>query len=228
MDNDLSRPSLFSPFLSETDRCRLGDALRMLVKRGSLLREGAAQRELYDWCQLSPNREWLEDAASLLDLRLVWEHESRLIVAVPGSRELLRKLRLDESLVFLVLWYDLDTAVREQGLPDVQCEFSVAQINDSLAAKFGEDAQVSPARLQQILSLGEQLQLLRVVPDADFARSRVTVLPTLRHVLPFPAIEEWHRRADAYREMLQKLEDHPAGQPPATDSSDTASDDAQD
>lgn len=203
MDDYTERPSLF-PSVAETDRQRLGEALRALLRRGSLLREGPGQRDLYDWCQLSPNREWLEDAAALLDLRIVWEHESRLVVAVPRAGELLRKLKLDETLVFLVLWYDLDTAVREQGLPDVQCEFTVAELNDSLAAKFGEDQQLSPTRLQQILTLGEQLQLVRVVTDVDFPRSRVTVLPTLRHVLPFPAIEEWSRHAESYREMLRK------------------------
>ena len=217
MDADANRPSLFPPSLGEADRQRLGDALRALLKRGSLLREGPGQRELYDWCQLSPNREWLEDAASLLDIRLIWEHESRIIVAVPGSRELVRKLKLDETLVFLVLWYDLDTAVREQGLPDVQCEFTVAQLNDSLAAKFGEEQQLSPTRLQQILALGEQLQLLRLTPDGELARSRVTVLPTLRHVLPFPAIEEWSRQADAYREMLRKPDERGAEQPARDD-----------
>lgn len=204
MDLSADRPTLFSPHLGEGDRQRLGEALRILLKRGSLLRDGSGQRELYDWCQLSPNREWLEDAASLLDLQVIWEHESRLLVAVPRAGELVRKLRLDESLVFLVLWYDLDTAVREQGLPDVQCEFTVAQLNDSLASKFGEEQQLSPTRLQQILTLGEQLQLVRVVAEPDFPRSRVTVLPTLRHVLPFPAIEEWSQHAEGYREMLLK------------------------
>lgn len=216
MDIDADRPSLFSPLLGELDRQRLGEALRALLKRGSLLRDGPGQRELYDWCQLSPNREWLEDAASLLDLQVIWEHESRLLVGVPRSGELVRKLRLDETLVFLVLWYDLDTAVREQGLPDVQCEFSVAQLNDSLAAKFGEEQQLSPSRLQQILVLGEQLQLLRVTPEADFPRSRVAVLPTLRHVLPFPAIEEWTRHIDAYREMLRKPKEPGGSEPPVT------------
>lgn len=204
MDVDDERPTLFPMQLGETDRQRLGEVLRALVKRGSILRDGPGQRELYDWVQLSPNRDWLEDAASLLDLSIIWEHESRLLIAVPRSGELVRKLRLDETLVFLVLWYDLDTAVREQGLPDVQCEFTVAQINDSLAAKFGDMQQLSPTRLQQILSLGEQLQLVRLSRETEFARSRVTVLPTLRHVLPFPAIEEWSRYADSYREMLRK------------------------
>lgn len=198
MDNE--RRSLF-PQVGETDSQRLGEALRGLVKRGSLLREVAGQRDLYDWCQL--NRDWLEDAASLLDLRIIWEHESRLIVAVPQSNELIRRLKLDETLVFLVLWYDLDTAVREEGLPDVQCEFTIAQLNDSFATKFGDGQQPSPSRLRQILSLGEKLQLVQVAEEPELARSRVTVLPTLRHVLPFAAMEEWSRHAQAYREMTE-------------------------
>ena len=185
--------SLFAN-LAEADRDRLRDAIHRLLVHGSILRNEPGQREIYDWCRLNP--QWLEELAALLGLKIVAQHENRLIQAVPVYPALLRRLRLDETLVALALWYDYDVAVRDQGAHEVA--LTVQEFNEKLASKFNALKLPSPSRLQEVLRLLERKNLVRLRWEADFARSIIEVLPTIRFVIPFPDIEEWNRQRDRY------------------------------
>ena len=81
------------------------------------------------------NREWVEELAALLELKLFWDHEIRLVQAVPQTGAFTLKLKLDATLVLLTLWYEFDTAVRDRGeAPPIR--LTVKQLNDSLDTKF--------------------------------------------------------------------------------------------
>ena len=67
--------------LSANDRERLGEALRRLLTSGSILGLEPAQTDLYHWCY--QNRDWVDEMAGLLDLKLHWEHQDRTVQAVP-------------------------------------------------------------------------------------------------------------------------------------------------
>lgn len=69
--------------LPDADRERLGEALRRLVANGAIIGTEPGQAELYHWAHL--NRDWTEEVAALLDLKLFWDHELRLVQAVPQS-----------------------------------------------------------------------------------------------------------------------------------------------
>lgn len=185
--------SLFSK-LSETDRERLQEAIQRLLAQGSILRDEPGQREIYEWSR--NNAQWLDDLANLLGLRLVWEHESRLIQAVPQTPVLLRRLRLDESLVCLALWYDYDVAVRDQGAHQVV--LTVREFNEKLGSKFNNLKLPSESRMREILRLFERKNLVRVRLEAEFAGSSIQILPTIRFAIPFPNIEEWNRQRTRY------------------------------
>src|SRR5258705_13209642 len=99
--------------LSANDRERLGEALRRLLARGSILGLESAQSDLYHWCY--QNRAWGDELAALLDLKLHWEHQDRTAQAVPRSATFLLRLTIDATLELLTLWYEFDTAVRARG-----------------------------------------------------------------------------------------------------------------
>ncbi|HWH69795.1 MAG TPA: DUF4194 domain-containing protein [Candidatus Sulfotelmatobacter sp.] len=183
--------------LAPADRERLGEALRRLLAAGSILGLEPAQTDLYHWCY--QNRLWVEEAAALLDLKLYWEHQDRIVQAVPQSATFLLKLKLDATLVLLTLWYEFDTAVRDRGeTPPVR--LTVQQLNDALAAKFEPLRRQlpSPTRLREILSLAQRKNLLRLTPDVAPERSVIEVLPTLKRIIPFQNIEEWNKNAERY------------------------------
>lgn len=206
--------SLFAN-VPDADREKLRDAMHRLLVHGSILRNEPGQRELYDWCRLNP--QWLEELGALLGFKIVAQHENRLIQAVPLYPALLRRLRLDETLVALALWYDYDVAVRDQGAHEVA--MTVQEFNEKLASKFNALKLPSPSRLQEILRLLERKNLVRVRGETEFARSVIEVLPTIRFVIPFPDIEEWNRQRDRYLQAAgspeteaseQEISDEPA------------------
>ena len=183
--------------LDESERVRLGEALRMLVERGSIIGSESAYADLYAWS--FANRPWLEEMAALLDLQLYWEHESRLVQAIPRSRSFLLKLRLDATLVLMTLWYEFDTAVRDRGeTPPVN--LTAEQLNDSVDAKFRPLRKAMPGhtRLLEILRLAQRRNLLRFTPAADPAHTRIEILATIKRMIPFQDLEDWMRYAQRY------------------------------
>ncbi len=183
--------------LSEADRERLGEGLRRLMANGSILGTEPGQTELYHWCHL--HREEVEELAALLELKLFWDHEIRLVQAVPQTGAFTLRLKLDATLVLLTLWYEFDTAVRDRGeAPPIR--LSVERLNDSLKTKFEPLRKhlPSPTRLREILSLAQRKNLLRFSPAEEPADATIEVLPTLKRVIPFQDIAEWNRHADRH------------------------------
>ena len=90
--------------------------------------------------------------AALLELQLFWEHESRLVQAVPRSRSFLLRLRLDATLVLMTLWYEFDTAVRYRWPL-----LLVVANNDGLVAEY------------MVLERRDMEADLAMVPSPDFA-----------------------------------------------------------
>ncbi len=190
-------PSSLLAHLNSHERERLGEALRRLLAYGSILGLEPAQTDLYHWSH--QNRDWVDEFAGLLELRLHWDHQERTIQAVPQSAVFLLRLKLDATLVLLTLWYEFDTAVRDRGeTPPVR--LTAQQLNDALTAKFEPLRKHLPSvsRLREILSLAQRKNLVRFTPEAAFERSVIEVLPTLKRVIPFQGIEEWNRNADRY------------------------------
>ena len=179
------------------DRERLGEAIRRLLAHGSILGLEPSQTDLYQWSY--QNREWVDEFAALLDLKLHWEHQDRTVQAVPQGAAFLLRLKLDATLVLLTLWYEFDTAIRDRGeTPPVR--LTAQQLNDSLAAKFEPLRKhlPSPTRLREILSLAQRKNLLRFTPDPAPERAVIEVFPTLKRVIPFQDIEEWNKNAERY------------------------------
>ena len=188
--------------LEPADRIRLGEALRVLMDRGSILGGEGPHTELYHWAYA--NRPWLEEMTALFDLQLFWEHESRLVQAIPRSGAFLQRLRLDATLVILTLWYEFDSAVRDRGeTPPII--LTAEQLNDSLRTKFEplRKAMPSHSRLLEILRLAQRKNLLRVTPGADPARTRIEVLSTIKRVIPFQDLADWTRNADRFLTSTQ-------------------------
>jgi hypothetical protein len=183
--------------LPEADRERLGEALRRLVANGAILGTEPGLADLYQWAQL--NREWTEEMAALLDLKLFWDHELRLVQAVPQSGAFTLRLKLDATLVLLTLWYEFDTAVRDRGeAPPVR--ITVAQLNDSLRTKFEplRKSLPSPTRLVEILRLAQRKSLLHFTPAEQPADAGIEILPTLKRVIPFQDLADWSRHAERH------------------------------
>ena len=183
--------------LEPSDRLRLSEALRVLLDRGSIMGGDGPHTDLYHWAYA--NRPWLEEMTALFDLQLFWEHESRVVQAVPRSGAFLLRLRLDATLVLLTLWYEFDTAMRDRGeTPPIV--FTAEQLNDALRTKFEplRKAMPSHTRLLEILRLAQRKNLLRFTPAADAARTRIEVFPTIKRVIPFQDLADWTRHADRF------------------------------
>jgi len=183
--------------LSEIDRERLGEALRRLMAHGSILGTEPGQTELYHWAHL--HREWVEEMAGLLELKIYWDHELRLAQAAPQTGVFTLKLKLDATLVLLTLWYEFDTAVRDRGeAPPIR--LNVERLNDSLKTKFEPLRKhlPSPTRLREILGMAQRKNLLRYSAAEEAADATIEVLPTLKRVIPFQDIADWNRNAERH------------------------------
>lgn len=183
--------------LEASDRARLGEALRVLLDRGSILGGDGPHADLYLWAYQS--RPWLEEMCALFDLQLFWENETRLVQAVPRSGSFLLRLRLDATLVLLTLWYEFDSAVRDRGeTPPIF--ISVKQLNDSLDTKFKplKKAMPSNTRLVEILRLAQRKNLLRFTLAAEAADTRIEIFSTIKRVIPFQDIADWTRHAERF------------------------------
>jgi hypothetical protein len=199
-----SQPGGLLARLDPHDRERLGEALRELLAHGSILGFESAQNGLYHWSH--QNRPWVEEFAVLLDLKLHWDHQERIVQAVPQGRAFLLTLKLDATLVLLTLWYEFDTALRDRGeSPPV--ELTVQQLNDSLAEKFEPLRKhlPSPTRLREILALAQRKNLLRYTFDpAAPERSSIQIYRTLHRVIEFQSIAEWNQHAERYLAGLKE------------------------
>ena len=202
--------------LEASDRIRLGEALRVLLDRGSIMGGEGPHADLYHWAYA--NRPWMEEMTALFDLQLYWEHEARLVQAVPRSGAFLLRLRLDATLVLLTLWYEFDSAMRDRAeTPPIV--ITAEQLNDALRTKFEplRKAMPSHTRLLEILRLAQRKNLLRFTAAADAARTRIEVFSTIKRVIPFQDLADWIRNADRF------LATQTAAETPA----DTADEDAE-
>jgi hypothetical protein len=210
--------------LEESEQEHLRDALQRLLTQGAIMRDEPGQRDLYEWCRVQ--RTAMDALAALAGLRLIWEHESRFIQALPDATRLLRRLRQDETLIGLALWYDFHRLVAEEGRTLQEVTFTVREFNEQLAAKFTNNIKLPTAtRLREILALFERKSLVRLRETAsDFSEVVIQVLPTIRHVIPVPAIEEWQRVRDRHVKSAAAAET--ISEP--TDSAETTDDQPQD
>lgn len=183
--------------LQGSDRSRLSETLRLLMDRGSILGTESSQSDLYHWAYA--NRPWVEEIAGLFDLQLYWEHENRLVQAIPRSASFLLRLRLDATLVLLTLWYEFDTAVRDRGeTPPIT--ITAEQLNDSLRTKFEPLRRAMPAhtRMIDILRLAQRKNVVRFTPSPEPARVRIEILPTIKRIIPFQSLADWTKHADRF------------------------------
>jgi Domain of unknown function (DUF4194) len=197
---------------SESEHELLCEAIQRLLVHGAILRED--HRDLYESCRVQRSNGKLDELARLVGLKLHWEHDHRLILAVPQSLGLLRRFRQDESLVALALWYDFDRAVKEDGKTPDDVQFKVRDFNESLGTKFKDLILPKPTRMREILQLFERKSLVRLTDTAGaggFAETMIRVLPTVRFVIPFPDLEEWQRQRDRYVQAAEseELSDEP-------------------
>lgn len=194
--------------VSESEREFQREAIQRLLVHGAILRED--HRDLYDWCRVQHQNTKLDELAALVGLRLHWEHDHRLILAVPHSPRLLRRFRQDETLVALALWYDFDHAVKDDGKTPEDVTFTVRELNESLATKFKDLILPKPTRMREILHLFERKSLVRVSDTAGvggFSEAVIRILPTIRFVIPFPNLEEWQRQRDRYVQAAAEPEE---------------------
>ena len=188
--------TLISQALQLRDHQMLQDIAHRLLAHGSLLRARASERALYDWSV--EHLPWLEEWATLLGLKIILQRNDRLLMAIPLVPSMTRRLRRDETLVALALWYDYDVEVREEGAHEVF--LTVRDFNESFRSKFPSIQPLSASRLKEILRGFARFNLIETDWTDDFSDSVIQVLPTLRFAIPFPDIEEWLKVASHFQE----------------------------
>lgn len=188
--------TLINSSLQERDKQMLQDIAHRLLAHGSLLRSRASERVLYDWSV--EHLTWLEEWAALLGLKIILQRDDRLLMAIPLVPSMTRRLRRDETLVALSLWYDYDIQVREEGAHEVF--ISVREFNESFRSKFPSIQQFSASRLKEILRGFARFNLIETEWTEEFSDSNIQILPTLRFAIPFPDIEEWLKVANNFQD----------------------------
>lgn len=194
--------NLINSSLQERDKQMLQDIAHRLLAHGSLLRSRSSERLLYDWAV--EHLPWLEEWATLLGLKIILQRDDRLLMAIPLIPSMTRRLRRDETLVALSLWYDYDIQLREEGAHEVF--ISVRDFNESFRSKFPSIKQLSASRLKEILRNFAKFNLIETEWADDFSDSNIQILPTLRFAIPFPDIEEWLRAASHFQEDEEEVE----------------------
>jgi hypothetical protein len=192
--------------LAESEQELLRDAFQRLVAHGAILRED--HRDLYEWCRVQRAR--LDALAALVGFKLHWDHDQRLILALPQNSKLLRRLKQDETLLALALWYDFDRAVKDEGKTPDDVRFTVREFNENLDEKFRGMKLPPQTRMREILQLFERKSLVRLSETAGpggLADAEIRVLPTIRLVIPFPSVEEWHRQCDRHVQAAAETEE---------------------
>lgn len=192
-ETDLPPEPMLLSSLDDRDRGRLRDTLQRLTNHTAILRDDPGSLEIYEWANL--HREWVKEVAGLIGYDVLFEEPYRLILAIPRESAMLRRLSLEESCIAMVLWHDYDTALRE-GAAIVK--LTIKNVNDSFAAKLKGVKLPTKAGMKAALQLFHRHRLIRLTVADDFADSIVEVLPTLRLVMPFQQLEEWHEQAQLY------------------------------
>ncbi len=181
--------------MGEGDRESLQEAFQRLLAAGAILRED--HRELYDWARL--HRDAVDGLAALAGMKLVWEHEHRLVLALPQQPRLLRRMRQDETLVTLALWYDFDRMVKDDGLTPEDVSLTVATFSEQFESKFRSLQLPAATRLLEILRMLERKSVVRLADTAGpFTDIKIRVLPTIRYLVPFAELAEWVRTRDRH------------------------------
>ncbi len=195
--------TLLNQGLLPKDKQMLQDVAHRLLGHGSLLRARASEKVLYDWSV--EHQEWVEEWAQLLGLKIIIQRDERLIMAIPEVPSMTRRLRRDETLVALALWYDFDVEVRENGAHEVF--LNVKDFNESFQSKFPSIQALSASRLKEILRGFARFNLIETEWAEEFSDSLVHILPTLRFAIPFPDVESWLRTANCFREQDEQVEE---------------------
>ena len=186
--------ALINPGLKQRDKQMLQDVAHRLLAHGSLLRSRASEKQLYDWA--TEHQEWVEEWAQLLGLKIIIQRDERVIMAIPEVPSMTRRLRRDETLVALALWYDFDVEVRENGAHEVF--FNVKDFNESFQSKFPSIQALSASRLKEILRGFARFNLIETEWTEEFSDSLIQILPTLRFAIPFPDVESWLKTARCF------------------------------
>jgi hypothetical protein len=182
--------------LPDTDRESLSQAIQHLLAHGSIAGLEPSQASLYAWGR--QNFEWLRELAAVSGLDVRCEHEIRLIQAIPKNPNMMLRLKQDATLVFLALWYEYDTQLRDHGATEVR--LTVEDLNRLLKEKLLPDLKSIPAetRMREILRLAHRKNLIRLDLKPEFGQSLIEILTTLKQVIPFRDLEDWTRTAEAH------------------------------
>ncbi|WP_018969543.1 DUF4194 domain-containing protein [Rubritalea marina] len=183
--------SLFNEQLRERERSMLQEIGHRLLAHGSIIRSRNTERPLYDWAV--EHLPWVEEWASLMGLKLILQRDERLLMAVPEVSAITRKMKRDETLVALALWYDYDVEVREHGAHEVN--LNLREFNEQFQSKFPNLQPLSQSRMKEILRSFARHNLIETDWEDDFSDSTIQILPTLRFAIPFPGIEQWVKTA---------------------------------
>lgn len=214
LPTEAHEPSAFEPDqqesfinLSENDRGRLGEAIQKLLSTGTI--SGNSSPNLYHWCRqhFAPLREWAE----VIGLDLAMFHEERLIQAIPHVSSLRLKLRKDETIVWLALWYAADVRWRDEGHD--QAFLSVSELNSLIQDQLLPDitGQIAQGRLREILRKTAKFNLIHLNFSEPFEDSGIEVLPAIRRAVPFRDLAEWSELSQDFnqQEVDETLEVEP-------------------
>jgi hypothetical protein len=211
----IAPPAALLGRLSDTDRELLSQAVQHLLAHGSIAGLEPSQANLYAWGR--QNFEWLREMAAMSGLDIRCEHEIRLIQAIPKNANMMLRLKQDATLVFLALWYEYDTQLRDNGATEVR--LTVEDLNRLLKEKLLPDLKSIPAetRMREILRLAHRKNLIRLDLKPEFEQSLIEILTTLKQVIPFRDLEDWTRTAEAH---LKTAEGPDAGEEENNDAQD--------
>ncbi len=183
--------------LPDHDRERLGEAVQKLLSTGSI--SGVNSASLYHWSRqhLAELKEWAEITG--LDVALY--HDERLIQAIPHVSSLRLRLRKDETIVWLALWYAGDLRWRDEGHD--QAFLSVSELNSLIQDQLLPDVtgQIAQGRLREILRKAAKFNLIRLDFCEAFEDSGIEVLPTIRRAVPFRGLAEWCELAGDFNQQ---------------------------
>ncbi|NWK54997.1 DUF4194 domain-containing protein [Verrucomicrobiaceae bacterium N1E253] len=212
--------------LPEHDRERLGEAIQQLLASGSI--SGHRSDTLYHWCR--QHLEPLKEYATVAGLDIAMFHDERLIQAIPHVSSLRLRLRKDETIVWLALWYAGDIRWRDEG--NDQAFLSVSELNALIQDQLLPDlsGQIAQGRLREILRKAVRFNLIKMESSDPFEESGIEVLPAIRRAVPFHDLTEWCELARDFNPQDAKhpdeLPENPLDEEPMETIEDEPSDEA--